>query len=113
MSNSPARFEDRIASKLRRFEDNVVAELIEMRTEISSLRALLADHMPALHDEVLTRAQTAQLLRVCEDTISTFVRKGLPCRRVGRDYRFLKSEVTRWVAAQERDDGRAAAGGQS
>lgn len=55
----------------------------------------------ASQDEVLTRSQVAALLRVCTESVSRLVRKeGLPCRRVGKEYRFLRSEVVAWLASR-------------
>jgi len=52
-------------------------------------------------DEVpLTRSQAAGVLGVCKRTVSALVRKkGLPHFRMGRQYRFLRSEILRWLAA--------------
>lgn len=50
------------------------------------------------YDEVLTRDEIAQLLKVSTKTVSSLVkRQGLPCKKVGKEYRFLKSDVLDWV----------------
>lgn len=86
--------------------DTVLSELRAMRSEVSSMRDLLIElgQAPA-NDEVLTRKQAAELLRVCIESITKLVRdEGLPCKRVGKEYRFLRSQVLAWLAP--RDDSR-------
>jgi excisionase family DNA binding protein len=76
----------------------LVSEMRAMRGEVASLRDLLAGQAPA-NDEILTRKQTADLLHVCIESISRLVRdEGLPCRKLGKDYRFLRSQVLAWFA---------------
>ncbi len=82
--------------------DALVSELRAVRSEVASLRDLLAElgQAPA-NDEVLTRKQTADLLCVCIESITKLVRdEGLPCKRVGKEYRFLRSQVLAWFAAR-------------
>jgi excisionase family DNA binding protein len=56
---------------------------------------------PSSRDEVLTRSQVAELLSVCTESVSRLVREdSLPCRRVGKEYRFLRSEVVAWLASR-------------
>jgi excisionase family DNA binding protein len=51
---------------------------------------------------VLTRVQVAELLRVNIETVTKLVREdGLPCKRVGKEYRFLRSEVLAWLRARD------------
>lgn len=88
----------------RTLTDNseLVSELRAVRDEVASLRAFLAElgQAPA-NDEVLTRKQTAELLRVCIESITKLVRdEALPCKRVGKEYRFLRSQVLAWLAAR-------------
>lgn len=83
----------------------VVRELRAMRSEVSRLRDLLMGRAQrgaaAADDEVLTRSQAAKLLRVCSESVTKLVRdEGLPCKRVGKEYRFLRSEVVAWLAAR-------------
>jgi excisionase family DNA binding protein len=87
------------------YADAVFSELRAMRSEVSSLRSLLTERMHGtgtpLDDEILNRGQAAKLLGVCLESITKLVRDaGLPCRRVGKEYRFLKSEVLSWLAAR-------------
>jgi excisionase family DNA binding protein len=50
--------------------------------------------------EVLTLAETAEYLRVTEAEIARLVRdQGLPGRKLGDDWRFLKTAVQDWLRA--------------
>jgi excisionase family DNA binding protein len=52
--------------------------------------------------EVMDSQAAAQLLRVHLTTIQELVRRGaLPGRKVGKDYRFLKSALLAWLARTE------------
>lgn len=87
------------------YSEAVFRELRAVRSEVSRLRDLLTgrgqNRSPAAQDEVLTRSQAAKLLRVCSESITKLVRdEGLPCKRVGKEYRFLRSEVVAWLAAR-------------
>lgn len=84
----------------------VLRELRAVRSELSRLGALLTGRgqsgAGAAQDEVLTRSQAAKLLRVCSESVTKLVRdEGLPCKRVGKEYRFLRSEVVAWLAARD------------
>jgi excisionase family DNA binding protein len=84
--------------------DALVSELRAVRSEVASLRDFLerlGQGAPANDEVVLTRKQTAAVLGVCIESISRLVRDGgLPCRRVGKEYRFLRSQVLAWLAAR-------------
>jgi excisionase family DNA binding protein len=48
--------------------------------------------------DVMTLAEAAAYLRVAEEDVLRLVREqGLPGRRVGDDWRFLKAAVERWL----------------
>lgn len=82
--------------------DAVLSELRAVRSEVADLRDLLTElgQAPA-NDEVLTRKQTAELLGVCVESITRLVRdEGLPCTKLVKDYRFLRSQVLAWFAAR-------------
>ena len=86
----------------------VLVELRFVRSELAGIRDLLLDKADvggasvAGHNEVLTRIQVAELLSVCVESVSKLVRDdGLPCKRVGKEYRFLRSDVLAWLT--ERD----------
>jgi len=85
---------------------DVVSEMRAMRnemlSEMASLREMLIEQGPApANDEILTRKQTAELLGVCVESITRLVREeGLPCTKLVKDYRFLRSQVLAWFAAR-------------
>jgi len=86
------------------YSEAVFSELRALRSEVLGLRDLLTGGAPAgaaAQDEVLTRSQAAKLLRVCSESVSKLVRdEGLPCKRVGKEYRFRRSEMLAWLAAR-------------
>jgi excisionase family DNA binding protein len=56
---------------------------------------------PALSEPLLTPHEAAALLAVRVSRIYDAVRGGrLPCVRVGRHVRFLRSDLERWIADQ-------------
>lgn len=50
------------------------------------------------NDELLTKEEAAQLLRMCERTLMS---KDIPHHSTGKKILFLKSELFEWVAKQE------------
>ena len=49
-------------------------------------------------DEILTTKQAATYLQVHETTVSQMASRGeLPGRKVGRDWRFVRSELTAYI----------------
>lgn len=55
----------------------------------------------SLNEPLLTAAKAAELLSVKPSWIYEAVREGrLPCVRVGKHVRFLRSDLERWVADQ-------------
>jgi len=59
-----------------------------------------ASELP-LDEPLLTASDTAQLLRIHSKTVLLFARAGrLPALRVGRHWRFRKSDLTRWADMQ-------------
>jgi excisionase family DNA binding protein len=53
-------------------------------------------------DDVLTREQAAEFLKVCTKTVSRLVkREGLPAVLIGREYRLRRSAVLAWMARRE------------
>lgn len=53
--------------------------------------------------DVLTLAEASEYLRVSEDEVVRLTtRQGLPGRRAGRDWRFLKAAVQDWLKRPER-----------
>ena len=61
----------------------------------------LAEHRTSLAEPLLKPAEAAALLAVRTSWVCEAVRSGiLPCIRVGRHVRFLRSDLERWVARQ-------------
>ena len=57
----------------------------------------------ALSEPLLTAAVAAELLSVRKSWVYDAARSGdLPCVRVGKHVRFLRSDLARWVAEQRR-----------
>lgn len=55
---------------------------------------------PTLSEPLLTPMQAAELLAVRRSWVYDAARQGeLPCIRVGRHVRFLRSDLERWVSA--------------
>ena len=53
--------------------------------------------------EILNSQETADLLRVSRKTIFELVtRDRLPCRKVGREYRFVRETVLAWLQTASR-----------
>ena len=52
--------------------------------------------------EVLTVEQAAELLQVDADTVRVLAREGtLPGRKVGREWRFARTALLRWLSADD------------
>lgn len=72
---------------------------------VDDLRDMISDvvreHVQPLidaGDQVLTREQVGTLLQVCSKTVTEYVeRMSLPTSRMGKEYRFLRSEVIAWL----------------
>ena len=53
-------------------------------------------------DEILTVGQVSKLLKLHQRTIYKLVRNGtIPGRRVGKSWRFLKSEIIKWFGKRD------------
>src|SRR4051812_1063249 len=53
---------------------------------------------PFTNGEVLTLAETAEYLRVTENEVARLIRdQGLPGRKLGDDWRFLKAALQDWL----------------
>lgn len=62
------------------------------------MAGLALDQLLAAYPETLTAAEVAAVLRVHERSVQRWAREGrLSSVRVGRSYRFLRSEVLRWM----------------
>jgi excisionase family DNA binding protein len=55
-----------------------------------------------MKQQVMTRAEVAEFLRVSEPTVTRAVKKyGLPAVQFGRVYRFYRVDVERWKKNRE------------
>jgi excisionase family DNA binding protein len=60
--------------------------------------------------EVMKREQVAEMLGVCDETISNWIRqRGFPHKRIGRTLRFVRVDVLAWMRNNGVDDGSRAA----
>ena len=78
-------------------------------TTESHLRSLIADAVrsaletvgaPDVHGEILTREQVAELIQVHPAVVTRYAhRRGLPGFKLGREWRFRRGEVMKWLEA--------------
>jgi excisionase family DNA binding protein len=104
----PSRPTRRVSVQEQSRADAVLSELKAVRYDVACLRELVADTVGAFEAnapvqcDVLTRVQVAELLSLSIETVTKLVRDdSLPCKHVGKEYRFLRSEVLAWL--RERD----------
>ena len=58
-------------------------------------------HMSILENQVLTLQECSVYLKIAESTIYVLARKGkLPCQKVGRNWRFSKDALDRWLRGE-------------
>lgn len=98
----------RVSSHEQARSDVVLNELRAVRKDVAWLRDLVAETVSVLEantgvqSDVLTRVQVAELLRLNIETVTKLVREdGLPCKRIGKEYRFVRSEVLTWLRARD------------
>ena len=49
---------------------------------------------------IMNTVEVATLLRVSKKTVLELAaQKKIPCRKVGREWRFIESEILRWMGA--------------
>src|SRR4051794_27274497 len=78
-------------------ESGACGDIEDMADQLELHPASLA----SLHEPLLTAAEAATLLAVRRSWIYDAARSGqLPCIRVGRHVRFLRSDLGRWVSSQ-------------
>lgn len=66
------------------------------------VREAIGELETRLANEIMTRAQVAELLQVHPVIVGRYVKsKGLPARKVGPEWRFKRSEVLRWLDQQK------------
>ena len=106
---------DRASFELRTPKRELVAGLVDRYVDpttpagLEALRGLGDDVVVgraafrATEDaEVLTAAQVARLLQVDERTVRALAARGeIPARKLGRQWRFLRSAVLDWLARRE------------
>jgi excisionase family DNA binding protein len=120
---------DRAAFELKLSKQDIVAGLVgryvdpSSRTSLEALRGLRVggprrvtvemggeelavgrhDFRPTPPAEVLTLADTAELLHVEEDAVAQLAETGeLPGRRIGKQWRFARQAILDWLGAGER-----------
>ncbi len=76
-------------------------DAIEIATEPEQLpdRVEREPSPPRALAEVITFGETCELLRMSGPTLRQAIRDGLPSKRIGREYRFLRSEIEGWLRA--------------
>jgi excisionase family DNA binding protein len=91
---------DRASFELKRPKQELVAEAIRT-LDVPRPPVGFAQPMPS-QPEVLTTTQLAELLQVDEDAVRALARRGeLPGRKIGRDWRFSRAAVLRWLAESD------------
>lgn len=66
------------------------------------VREAIGELETRLANEIMTRAQVAELLQVHPAVVGRYVKKkALPARKVGSEWRFKRSEVLRWLDRQK------------
>ena len=53
-------------------------------------------------DEILTREELANYLKLTPRTIDRLRKTGLPCFKIGDSVRFKKDEVLKWIDEQNK-----------
>ncbi len=61
----------------------------------------------AVRDEVLTTAETCRYLKVAPRTLYRYIQeKRVPAFKLGKDWRFVKSELDMWLRKKSREQSR-------
>lgn len=72
-----------------------------MEPMAGQLRLDVERRFERLDEPLLTPSQAAELLAVRTSWVYAAAREGrLPCRRIGRHLRFLRSDLERWLVDQ-------------
>lgn len=62
----------------------------------------------AIRDEVLTTAETCRYLKVATRTLYRYIQeKRVPAFKLGKDWRFVKSELDLWLRKKSREHQRS------
>ena len=48
----------------------------------------------------LNKQQACKYLGIANNTLDSWIKKGLPCIKIGKTVRFSKSEINRWLQNQ-------------
>jgi len=60
------------------------------------------------NDEVLTTAETCRYLKVAPRTLYRYIQeKRVPAFKLGKDWRFVKSELDLWLRKKSREQARS------
>lgn len=58
--------------------------------------------MKEIFSEVMTTSEVMEYLKVSRKTLLKLVHQGrIPARKVGKDYRYLKSEIDKYLKGEE------------
>jgi len=91
----PVELVEALCAELRRIATEAV------RNEVQPVLARL-DALVAATDEVLTMEAAGKLLSVCSKTVLAWNReRELPGRKIGAEWRFLRSEIVRWIGGRD------------
>ena len=64
----------------------------------------------AVRDEVMTTAETCRYLKVAPRTLYRYIQeKRVPAFKLGKDWRFVKSELEQWLRKKSREQFRSKA----
>ena len=74
--------------------DDLTRAITELRTEIHSLKQELVGSSA---DQLLTTTEAARFAHVGRHTILAWTKIGLPYRRSGKNWTFLKSELLQFI----------------
>lgn len=51
-------------------------------------------------NQFLNKNQTCDYLNISNNTLDSWIKRGLPCIKVGKTVRFSKKEINRWLQKQ-------------
>jgi excisionase family DNA binding protein len=90
---------DRAAFELRTPKQNLVAQLVENHLTVGR-----HEFFPNPVEEVLTAEEAAELLRSDAATVISMAEdRTLPARKVGDEWRFVRSALLRWLSGAEEE----------
>ena len=90
---------DRAAFEMRTPKQNLVAQLVENHLTVGK-----HEFFPNAVEEVLTAEEAAELLRTDAATVTAMAEDGtLPGRKLGDDWRFVRSALLHWLSRNEEE----------